>query len=249
MEKTTLETSDPNWNVMFKLGGAAALTMVAIIVLQMIAFITAPPPLEGTALDWFNFFQNDKLFGLIGFELLMIVYMILSIPLTLSLYHALRRTDGAFATLYAAVSLIAVTFFISARPAFEMLLLSDQFAAATTEAQRSILLAAGEANVAAFHGTTFHVSYVLGSLSGLILSYIMLKSTIFSKATAYMRIASSIFDFGLYLPGIGVFISIFSVLFLLIWNIMVARRLFQLAQFQRMDFDVKSQKEIASASG
>ena len=249
MEKTTLETSNLNWKVLYKFGGAAALAMVAIIILQMIAFMTVPPPLDGTAIDWFAFFQNNKLSGLVGFELLMIIYMILSIPLTLALHHALKQTDGAFMALYVVLSILAVAFFISARPAFEMLLLSDQFAAATTQAQRSILLAAGEATVAAFHGTSFHVSYVLGSLSGLIISFVMLKSKIFSKATAYVRIASSIFDFGLYIPTIGIFISIFSVLFLLIWDIMVARRLLQIAQFEGLDFDVKTQKEIASASG
>jgi hypothetical protein len=249
MEKSILKTSDPDWKVLYKFGGVAALAMVGIIVLQMISFMTAPPPLEGTAIDWFKLFQNNKLFGLVGFELLMIIYMILSVPLTLALYHALKRTDGAFTTLYVVLSILAVAFFISARPAFEMLLLSNQFTAATTEAQKAVLLAAGEATVAAFHGTSFHVSYVLGSLSGLIISFVMLKSNIFSKATAYVRIASSIFDFGLYIPTIGIFISIFSVLFLLIWDFMVARRLFQLAQFKGIDFDVKSQKEIASARG
>jgi hypothetical protein len=58
----------------------------------------------------------------------------------------------------------------------------------------------------------------------------MLKSRIFSRATAYVRIGSSVFDFGLYVPVIGIYLSIFSVLFLFAWNIMVARRLFQLAR-------------------
>lgn len=38
--------------------------------------------------------------------------------------------------------------------------------------------------------------------------------------------------FGLYIPTIGIFISIFSVLLLFIWDIMVARRLFELARSQ-----------------
>jgi hypothetical protein len=230
METSNVETTASHWKVLYKFGGVAALSMVGIIVIQLIVFMTAPPPLEGSAIDWFGLFQANKLIGLIGFELLMIIYVILSIPVTLSLYHSLRRTDQAFTALYVVLSLIGVMSFIAARPAFEMLSLSDQFAAATTEAQRSTLLAAGEATVAAFHGTSFHVSYVLGSLSGLIISFIMLRSNIFSKATAYIRIASSVFDFGLYVPTIGVFLSIFSVLFLFIWNIMVARRLFQLAR-------------------
>ncbi len=91
-------------------------------------------------------------------------------------------------------------------------------------------LAAGEAKLATFHGTTFLIGYVLGSINGLIISLVMLRSNIFSKATAYVRIASSVFDFGLFVPGIGTFLSILSVLFLFAWNIMVARRLFQLAR-------------------
>ena len=229
MEASNIETTAPAWKVLYKFGAVAALVMVGIIVMQLIVFMTAPPPLEGTAIDWFTRFQKNKLIGLIDFELLMIVYTILSIPVALSLYHALRQTDQAFTALYVVLSIVGVVSFISARPAFEMLWLSDQFAAATTEAQRSILLAAGEATLAAFHGTAFHVSYVLGSIAGLIISLVMLRSPVFSKGTAYLRIGSSLLDFGLYVPTIGIFLSIFSVLFLFVWNIMIARRLFQLA--------------------
>jgi hypothetical protein len=232
MATTNVETTPPSWKALYQFAAVAALLMVGIIIIQLIVFMTAPPPLEGSAIDWFTLFRTNKLIGLIDFELLMILYTLISIPITLSLYHALRRTDPAFTALYVALSLVGVVCFIAARPAFEMLLLSDQFAAAATEAQKSSLLAAGEATLAAFHGTAFHVSYVLGSLSGLIISLVMLRSPMFSKATAYVRIASSLFDFGLYIPTIGIFISIFSVLFLFIWNVMIARRLFQLSHHQ-----------------
>jgi hypothetical protein len=159
----------------------------------------------------------------------MIVYTVISIPVTLSLYHALRQADSASMAIYVALSLVGVVCFIAARPAFEMLWLSDQYSAAITDVQRSSLLAAGEATLAAFHGTAFHTSYLLGSISGLIVSLVMLRSQVFSKVTAYVRIGSSIFDFGLYLPTIGIYVSIFSVMFLFLWNIMIARRLFQLA--------------------
>jgi hypothetical protein len=35
---------------------------------------------------------------------------------------------------------------------------------------------------------------------------------------------------GLYVPKVGVYISVFSVVFLWVWYILVARRLFQLGQ-------------------
>ena len=203
--------------------------MVAIVIIQLIVFTIAPPPLDGTAIDWFILFQKNPIIGLIHFEFLMIIYVILCIPIALSLYTLLRRVNPSWTAIYLILSLLGVMCFIAARPAFEMLYLSNGYATAETEAQRAIFLAAGEAKVATFHGTAFYINYILGSLTALIISVVMLKTTIFSKATAYLRIASSIGDFGLFVPTIGMFIAIFSMLFLVIWNIMIARRLFQLA--------------------
>jgi large-conductance mechanosensitive channel len=82
--------------------------------------------------------------------------------------------------------------------------------------------------IAMFHGTAFLVSYILGSITGLLIAAAMLRSSVFSRTTAYLRIGSSVFDFGIFIPGVGLFISLFSVLFLLVFNILVARRLLQL---------------------
>jgi hypothetical protein len=219
-----------DWKPLFNLGGVSALMMVGIIIAQMIVFMSAPPPYEGGASAWFALFQNNKIIGLIDFELLMILYVFLSLPITLALYVLLRRVSPSFTAVYIVLSLIGVMSFIVARPAFEMLSLSNGYAAASTDAERAIYLSAGETLLAIFHGTAFQVSYILGSLGGLIISLVMLKTNVFSKTTAYLRLASSVFDFGLYVPVVGMYIAIFSVLFLLIWDILVARRLFQLGR-------------------
>jgi hypothetical protein len=218
------------WKPLYKLGGAAALGMAAIILIQMAAFMTVPPPLEGGAAEWFAFFERNAFMGLIGFELLMVVYVIVSLPLTLALYIILRKRAASLMLLCLVLSVVGVVSFIAARPSLEMLSLSRAYSAAADPAQRAVLLAAGEATLATFHGLAFHVSYVLGSLTGLLVSLVMLREGTFSKATAWVRIGSSIFDFGLYLPVVGMYISIFSVFFLLAWDILVARRLFQLAR-------------------
>ena len=77
-----------------------------------------------------------------------------------------------------------------------------------------------------------HVSIEIaeGSITGLILSLVMLRSTIFSKATAYVRITSSVLDFGLFIPVVGLYVSALSAVLLLVWNIMIARRMFQLGK-------------------
>jgi hypothetical protein len=59
---------------------------------------------------------------------------------------------------------------------------------------------------------------------------VILRSAIFSKTTGYLRIASSVLDFGIFVPGVGLYIALFSVFCLLGFNILVARRLLQLAR-------------------
>ena len=186
--------------------------------------------LPSDVVEWFALFQRNGLLGLLAFELLMVVYVILSVPVAIALSVALWRTSPVLTALYAALSLVGITAFIAARPAFEMLALSEGYAAATTAAQRATFLAAGQAILSVFQGTAFQVSYVLGSISGLIISAAMLRSTLFSKATAYLRIASSVLDVGLFLPTIGLVISLFSVLCLLVFNLLIARRLLQLGR-------------------
>ena len=229
INQSRAENVSSGWSSLYKLGGISALLLVAIVIIQLIVFSIAPPPLDGTAMDWFILFQKNPIIGLIHFEFLMILYVILCIPIALALYTLLRRVNPSWTAIYLILSLLGVMCFIAARPAFEMLHLSNGYAAAETEMQKAAFLAAGEAKVATFHGTAFYINYILGSLTGLIISMVMLKTTLFSKATAYVRIASSVCDFGLFVPVIGMFIAIFSMLFLVIWNIMIARRLFQLA--------------------
>ncbi len=127
------------------------------------------------------------------------------------------------------VGLLEAVAFIVARPALEMLFLSERYASATTDAQRAMLLAAGEALWATFHGTAFHVGYNLFSVYFLIVPLVMLKGHAFSRTTAYIGIAASLLNWGLYVPEVGIVLSMLSVFPLAIWNVLIAWRLFQFA--------------------
>src|SRR5215211_6463392 len=219
--------ANTTWNSLYKIGGAAALFGVAIIPIQLIVFIAWGQP--ETALGWFNLFEDNKLAGLLAFELLLIVRTALGIATTLALYVALRRVNESLMAVAVALGLVEAVAFIVARPAFEMLYLSEGYAAATTDAQRAVFLAAGEAMLATFNGTAFHLSINLFSIYFLIVALVMLQSNIFGGVTTYVGILAAIFNWALYVPEIGLFLSILSVFpFLLIWNILIARRLFQL---------------------
>lgn len=44
MDESRAETTAPAWKPLYRAGGAAALTIVGIMVIQIIVFIASPPP-------------------------------------------------------------------------------------------------------------------------------------------------------------------------------------------------------------
>ena len=82
--------------------------------------------------------------------------------------------------------------------------------------------------LATFEGTAFQVSYVLSSVAGIITGAVMLRSDIFGRVAAYALIVGDVIGLGLYVPTIGIFLSVTSVPVLWIWYLLVGRKLIQL---------------------
>ena len=222
------ETTEFAWRPLYRIGGAAALTVVLLYIIQIIVFVTSPPP--ATVVGYFTLFHKHALLGLLDLDLLSIADYVLFVPMFIALSIALRRISPSFMAIATALGLVGIATYLASNTAFEMLSLSSQYAAATTDAQRSLLVASGQAMLAIYQGTAFDVSYVLLAIAPLIISVVMLRSTTFGKVTASVGIVANIFAVGLFVPAIGVFLSLISVVGLLIWYILIARRLFMLAQ-------------------
>lgn len=220
--------ADANWNWLYKIGCAAVLLSIVFFPIQIIVFMVSPPP--DTVIGWFRLFQNNQLIGLLDLDLLLVADQVLAILIFLALYEALRRDNESLMAIGLALGLVAAVLFIASNPAFAMLSLSDQYAAAVTDVQRAIFLAAGQAMLVTWQGSAFQVSYILGSVASIIVSVVMLRSKLFSKATAYLGILANAIALGLYVPMVGVYISVFSVVFLWVWYILIARGLFYLGQ-------------------
>ena len=223
-ENTATETT--NWTWLFRIAGYAALLMFVIIPVQIIVFLVSPPP--QTVQEYFALFPHNRLLGLLDLDLLLIVDNLLSIPLYLALYIALRRKNESFAMLGTLLGLMSIILYLVSREAaFSLATLSDQYVVAASEAQRQILLATGQVLLVSYNGTVFNISYILGALALIILSLVMLRTNLFNKATAYLGLVANLIALGLYVPTVGIYISVFSVLFLWIWDLLIALRLLQ----------------------
>jgi len=223
------ETTDTAWKPLYKVGGVAALILLGLIPIQIIIFIAHPPP--STVIGYFALFQNNWLLGLLNLDLLLMLSNALLVLMYLALYAALRRASPSFMAIALTLGLVGIAVYFASNTAFEMLSLSSQYAAATTDAQRSTFLAAGQAMLALYQGTAFDVSYVLGGVTSLIIAVVMLRSNIFSKGTAYVGLLMSVM---MVVPPtigtIGLVFALISLLPLAIWFILIARRFFMLAQ-------------------
>src|SRR5215471_11485453 len=103
VHETQAETLASGWKPLYWVVGAAALTIVGIMVIQIVVFIAWPPP--GTVLGYFTLFHRNWHLGLLSLDLLYIVDNALVVPMYLALYAALRRASPSF---MAILNLLAV---------------------------------------------------------------------------------------------------------------------------------------------
>jgi hypothetical protein len=233
-----VELSESNRKTIYRIGGIAALLTVVVAFGEMV--ITFLPggnsPVE-TVFDWFTQLQRNWFMGLRNLGLLNIVMFTLGIPMYFALYTAHREGQKAFAALATIISFIGVAAFLATNRAFSMLELSGQFAQATTEAQRAMFAAAGQAmlSVGRSHSPGTFIYFFLGELAGVLMSIVMLRGKIFSKATALIGIIGftllSVFEvctsFVPVLKDVALIFAIGGGLLNIIWLILLGRRLLQ----------------------
>jgi hypothetical protein len=236
-----VETADSAYKSLYRLGGAAALVVVVLILGVVIGFTVYPQP--STVSDWFELFQSNKVIGLLDFWGLEVPMYAMFALVFLALYVALREADQGRMAIAITFSLLGVGIFLATNNPFSMLSLSDQYAAATTDAQRTTLLAAGQAVLANTSQRVvggFNVGLFLVSVAGLIVSSVMLQSSSFSRSTAYVGILAYTLSLVDYLrqivtqsATIALLVILPNALLLVVWFVLVGRRLYQLGRPER----------------
>jgi hypothetical protein len=198
----------------------------------------APSTIEG----WYSLLQQQPLLGLALLNVFDLVNFALVGLITLALAVALRKTNPSRMVIAAALGAAGVAVYFATNQAFPLLLLSRQYAGAVTEAQRAMLLAAGQAALAihqsaSFAGPGIYLSLLLVSSAGLVISITLLCSPSFGRATAIVGMLANGLLLSYYpvlalAPAwVAIPISI-SAIFLLVWYLQLGLRLWALCRRQ-----------------
>ena len=243
-----IETPNAEWKKLYKIGGLAAL-MAGIFFRRNIAaeislFSAYQAPSDVG--EWFALLQSNRLLGLAYLNVFDLVNYILVGLMFLALFVVLKQANPAFMTIAIAFCFLGIAAYFASNTAFSMLALSAHYAAATTDAQKTVLLSAGEAllalnrfsNADAAPGTAGLASLFLIAAAGMLASITMLQSNVFRRTAAYVGIVASALDLAycfafvlntsvdgkvlalVFIPAAG--------LFWMIWQILVGWRLWQL---------------------
>lgn len=265
-----VQPGDSPWQVVYKIGAAAALLAVLffrrnfgteLITFQGFGIIDVPATHPNIASGFITLLQGDPLLGLALLDLVDLINYALVGLIFLALYGTLRRSNSSAMAFATSFGLVGIAVYFASNQAFSMLSLSHQYATATTDAQRSLLLAAGEALLAIHNpgsirqGTGIYTSLFLVLLAGLIISIVMLRSDVFGKATAWAGILANSFGLGHFIamlvapatPEILAIPSVISAPFRIAWYVLIALRLIRLGR-NKLDQESKPNTDIGAGS-
>jgi predicted PurR-regulated permease PerM len=129
-----------------------------------------------------------------------------------------------------------VHFVVSREATFSMWMLSEQYAGTSSATDRSALLAAGRTLLTLYNGGTFATSYVLGAVSTLLFSAVMVRHAIFGRLVGLLGVLTGL---TMLVPAnagpVGLAIAMVSLLPTAVWLILLVPHLLRAARKQPPD--------------
>lgn len=178
---------------LFKFAGYFSLLAMLVNLLDLaLGFGSSEAATYGgkSAVEWFGIFHKNWFNGLYTLGLFNILYMLFMIPVYSGLLAAHLDRNKILASHAVILFLAGAAIYISSSAAVPMMVLSQKYAMASTEAQKLLFASAGEAALA--RGEDFTPGSFLGlflsGLAAILISIIMLRGKIFGKMNAWTGI-------------------------------------------------------------
>jgi len=239
MANSETRSIEAKWLALYWAGALAPLIALFFYLIEFGILIFGEPypaDIEG----WYALVQQSKLLALWYLNALDIISFVLLGIMFLALYVALRRVHPSWMLIALYLALLGTAVFVVPRVLHLSLLpLSDLHAAATTETQRTIYLAAGEALSQVSSATPQTFGFLLMAAAGMIMSFVVLRSDApgrpFGKAAAYVGIVGFVAALANYVsrllaPEAAAMIMPVNGLLWFAWWVLVSVGLFRLAR-------------------
>lgn len=179
----------------YRFGGIAAILQFIFTLIIIIVSLTLGLK-PTTAQEYFSLYETDRFIGILRDDFTSIIIISLYLVTFSCLYIALKRINTIYVTFLTILVFIGVLCCFATHSGFSMIHLSDQYAVATTEFERSYLLAAGQAVIASdmWNSTAGFIAGIFLQGVGLLISLVMLRHQAFSKITIYAGILANGLD-------------------------------------------------------
>ena len=244
------EIKNVSFKPLYHVGAVAALLAVFVfrrnLGAELMGFngfglFAVPAMMPISAAEWFTLLQRNTFVGLAFLEVFDLVEYALVGLMFLALCVVLWQSNRTAMLLATSSGLVGIAVYFASNQAFALFSLSGHYAAAATETQRAMFLAAGESLLAIqnpgvlYQGTGIYASLFLVLVAGLMISLVMLQSNIISKTTAVTGILANGFMLPYYVvlvfaPTLLVLPFVVSAPFRVTWYFLIARKLLQLAK-------------------
>lgn len=214
--KQMLDTDLRSWKPLFRISGILIAIMAVLIPLQVVIFAVSFPP--DTVTGWFELYRENWILGLLHMDFLYIIDNVIVAVLYLAYYLTLKQKNESLMLIAIMLGFLGIAAYFSSNRAFEMLSVSNQYFQAAA-ADKPIYLAVGQSLIESWRGTAFDIYYVLNGLTLLIISFVMLRSNIFTRRISIFGLAAGIL---MVIPSTaGTVGMVFSLLSLIPWEIFI----------------------------
>jgi hypothetical protein len=224
------------WKPLYRIGGIAALLAAVLFRRNIgaeVSLFTGMGTVPQSIADWYALLQSNPFVGLAFLSVFDLVNYALVGLIFLALGAASWQPHKGLVVMALASGLVGIAVSFASNHSFSMLSLSQQYATAASAAQKSALLAAGQAllvtldPLATWPTTGTYVSLLLIALAGLLFSIMMLPS---NRTTAIFGLLASGCDLAYCLtfaiaPSLQVVWLASGGLFYMIWHLLIARSL------------------------
>jgi hypothetical protein len=228
--------NDKTSRYLYRAGGFTAILFLIYSIVTILIFILIKEGYPQTALECYDMLKEDFFIGLLRLDIVSAVIIPFYYLLFFSLYHALKKDYELIAKIALFCILAGITIFISGLNIIELINLSNKYHAAASVEIKQQLVAAGEAILASdmWASTAAKFRGILIESGAVILSYIMLKTTVFSKINAWVGLVAHGFDLSsevlsIFIPAIkDIFTTVAGPLYM-VWFVMIALRLIKIS--------------------